>query len=514
MDQNAPVITKICDSLPHYSWCSEQIRLMEQQLVSSHKITLYQLMQQAGEAVFHVIKTCWPAVRHLWIFCGKGNNGGDGYVVAKLAKRAGYKVDLFSFDEPPPGIPAEQAKHDWLNDGGTCQKLSSTQGQPDLIIDALLGIGPSTRLRGELLAWIQFINRQQAPILSVDIPSGLNADTGMPLGGAVNAAMTVTLIALKRGLLTGLAADHVGEILLAPLQNKPTQANELSGCKLLNYGAISPLLPPRRRTAHKGDCGKILLAGGGPGMPGAIRLAAEAALRTGAGLVKVFCHPENRPLVFAGRPELMFGRDLSGELIDWADVVVAGPGLGQEAWGLQQWQTLLADAHCDHMIVDADALNHLALHPQKRNNWVLTPHPGEAARLLQCSASDIQSDRFAAVQEVQHRYGGVVLLKGSGTLIFDGRQMAICTEGNPGMASGGMGDVLSGIIAALLGQGLSLFDAACCGAVLHGKAADMIAEQHGERGMLASDLFFWLPKLANPQRYQHGKYADTNTQRQ
>ena len=166
------------------------------------------------------------------------------------------------------------------------------------------------------------------------------------------------------------------------------------------------------------------------------------------------------------------------------------------------------------MIVDADALNHLALHPQKRNNWVLTPHPGEAARLLQCSASDIQSDRFAAVQEVQHRYGGVVLLKGSGTLIFDGRQMAICTEGNPGMASGGMGDVLSGIIAALLGQGLSLFDAACCGAVLHGKAADMIAEQHGERGMLASDLFFWLPKLANPQRYQHGKYADTNTQRQ
>lgn len=238
-------------------------------------------------------------------------------------------------------------------------------------------------------------------------------------------------------------------------------------------------------------------------MPGAIRLAGEAALRTGAGLVKIFCHPENRQLVFSGRPELMFCHELAADTLCWPDVLVAGPGLGLDEWGQQQWQHLLS--YHGKMVVDADALNWLAQEPQVRHNWVLTPHPGEAARLLQCTSADVQSDRFAAVQELQHRYGGVVLLKGFGTLISDGKQIAICTEGNPGMASGGMGDVLSGIIAALLAQGLPLYDAACCGALLHGKAANEIAKEHGERGMLASDLFFWLQKLANPQRYQHGK---------
>ncbi len=205
----------------------------------------------------------------------------------------------------------------------------------------------------------------------------------------------------------------------------------------------------------------------------------------------------------------MLCQRLTTDVLEWPDVLVAGPGLGFNEWGKQQWDNFISFQ--GRMVLDADGLNWLAQYPQSRANWVLTPHPGEAARLLHSTVADIQADRFAAIQELHHRYGGVVLLKGSGTLIFDGKQMAICTEGNPGMASGGMGDILSGIIAALLAQGLMLFDAACCGALLHGKAANEIASEQGERGMLASDLFFWLQKLVNPQRYQHGKNADTNT---
>ncbi|WP_051448950.1 bifunctional ADP-dependent NAD(P)H-hydrate dehydratase/NAD(P)H-hydrate epimerase [Tolumonas lignilytica] len=510
MNHSAPVITNICDSLPHYSWRTEQIRLMEQQLIATQHLSMYQLMQRAGEALLQMVRSGWPAARALWIFCGKGNNGGDGYVLAKLARNAGYQVVVVAFDEPVPGIPAEEARRDWLKSGGHCTELNALTGKPDLIVDALLGIGPSTPLRSELLAWIQFINRQAVPILSVDIPSGLHADTGMPLGGAIHAATTLSFVGLKCGLLTGLAADYIGKLYLADLKNEHTDYCDSGGIQVMNYDYLYHWLPSRARTAHKGDCGKVLLAGGGPGMPGAIRLAGEAALRSGAGLVRVFCHPDNRSLVFNGRPELMLCLALDPQALAWPDVLITGPGLGTDEWGQTVWQSLLS--YNGHWVVDADGLNLLALTTQKRQNWILTPHPGEAARLLRCTIDDIQNDRFAAIQELQHRYGGVILLKGPGTLIYDGKQMAICTEGNPGMASGGMGDVLSGIIAALLAQGLSLFQAACCGALLHGKAANEVAKASGERGMLASDLFFWVQRLANPQRYQHGKNADTNTE--
>jgi ADP-dependent NAD(P)H-hydrate dehydratase / NAD(P)H-hydrate epimerase len=508
MAHRAPVIIKVHESLPQTSWRTEQIRLMEQLLTARQHISIYQLMLRAGEALFHTLQHYWPNARHLWVFCGKGNNGGDGYVLAKLAKQAGYTVQLAAFDEPALGIPAEQARRDWINIGGSCSTLQCLQGKPDIIVDALLGIGPSTQLRGDLLAWIQFINRQAVPVLAADIPSGLNADTGMALGGAVHATVTLTFIALKIGLMTGVAADYIGEVYLSELDNNSADFKEGGGVPVLDYQAVLLQLLPRARTAHKGNCGKVLVAGGGTGMPGAIRLAGEAALRSGAGLVRVYCHPDNRLFVFTGRPELMMSPDLLASTLAWPDVLVVGPGLGLDGWAETQWQQLMS--YQNQMVVDADALNWLAQHPQSRNNWVLTPHPGEAARLLDTTTSDIQADRFTAIRALQHRYGGVVLLKGAGTLIFDGKQMVICSEGNPGMASGGMGDVLSGIIAALLAQGLTLFDAACCGALIHGKAANLVAIESGERGMLASDLFCWLHKLVNPQRYQHENNADTN----
>ena len=299
--------------------------------------------------------------------------------------------------------------------------------------------------------------------------------------------------------MTGLAADYTGELLLAPLGYERLSHSH-SAVDIVSYDAVTLLLRPRARTTHKGQCGKTLLVGGNIGMPGAIKLASEAALRTGSGLVKVFCHESNQMMVFVGRPELMLAQELSSSLA-WADVIAMGPGLGLDDWSRSIFTEVIQTDK--KMVLDADALTLLADAPVKRSNWILTPHPGEAARLLNCQISDIQRDRFAAVHELQHRFGGVILLKGSGTLVCDGKRLAICTEGNPGMASGGMGDVLSGIIASLLGQGLNLYDAAFSGALIHGRAANIHADKCGERGMLASDLINCLQILVNPQRYKN-----------
>lgn len=497
MNKNGPVVINVRDSLPQPGWRTEQVRQLELKLIAKRHISLYQLMVEAGEAVFYTIQSLFPACKHIWVLCGKGNNGGDGYVVARLAKLAGLQVTLAAFGEPAADIPADQARSEWLAAGGNCVSLHDLTGEPDLIVDALLGIGPSTPLRGDLLTWIQFVNRHHAKVLSVDIPSGLCADTGMPLGCAIKADVTVTVIGLKTGLMTGLAADYTGKLLLARLESE-LLGHSSGAIDIFSYDAVTSLLPPRARTTHKGQCGKILLVGGNKGMPGAIKLASEATLRTGAGLVKVFCHESNQMMVFVGRPELMLAQDLKHTLA-WSDVIVIGPGLGQDDWSRNAFHEVLQTDK--KIVLDADGLSLLAESPSKRANWILTPHPGEAARLLQCQISDIQHDRFAAVQELQHRFGGVILLKGSGTLVCDGKRLVICTEGNPGMASGGMGDVLSGIIASLLGQGLNLYDAAFSGALIHGRAANIHADKCGERGMLASDLINCLQTLVNPQRY-------------
>ena len=260
----------------------------------------------------------------------------------------------------------------------------------------------------------------------------------------------------------------------------------------IDYPLLSTQLTPRQRASHKGSYGKVLLVGGNRGMQGAIVLAARACLRAGAGLVRVCQHPEHPP-VSLYQPELMSLTTADDE--GWASVRVIGPGLGQDEWGRAQIVHYLTDRL--PLVLDADGLNWLAQSPRHQDNWVLTPHPGEAARLLGCSIADIETDRFAAVQALQRRYGGVVLLKGAGTLIYDGERVALCCEGNPGMASGGMGDLLSGIIAALLAQGWSATMASWLGAVIHGEAADQAAAD-GERGMLASDLLPLIRKLVNP----------------
>ncbi|MDW9424467.1 NAD(P)H-hydrate dehydratase, partial [Yersinia enterocolitica] len=302
-------------------------------------------------------------------------------------------------------------------------------------------------------------------------------------------------------LLTGQARDWVGHLHCNDLGLTQWLAAQPVQIERLTAGNLPQWLKPRRPCAHKGEHGRLLLVGGDKGFGGAIRMAGEAALRSGAGLVRVLTHIEHVAPILAARPELM-AQELTDETLaqgmSWADVLVVGPGLGQSDWGRNALNLLQQSDK--PALWDADALNLLALNPLKRQNRVLTPHPGEAARLLGCRIADIESDRLLSARNIVKQYGGVVVLKGAGTLIANEQgEMAIADVGNAGMASGGMGDILSGIIGSLIAQKLVLYDAACAGCVVHGVAADTLAEVQGTRGLLATDLLSVIPKYVNPE---------------
>ena len=460
-------------------------------------------MQRAGEAAYTLACDQYPAAHHWLVLCGHGNNGGDGYVVARLAAAAGVKVSLIACEGTRPLPPeAAEARQVWLASGGEIHPVDSRWPEDvDLIIDGLLGTGLSSAPRSPYDALIEAVNRSRAPVIALDIPSGLLAESGAAPGAVIRATHTMTFIALKPGLLTGQARDWVGQLHQSTLGLSGWLAKQPTQIQRLTAESLSQWLKPRRPCSHKGEQGRLLVVGGDHGFGGAIRMAAEAALRSGAGLVRVLTHIEHVGSLLTARPELMV-QPLSDEglqqALDWADVLVIGPGLGQGEWGRNALKILQASDK--PALWDADALNLLALNPEKRQNRVITPHPGEAARLLGCRTAEIESDRLLAVRNLVTHYGGVAVLKGAGTLIADDQgQMAIADVGNAGMASGGMGDVLSGIIGGLLGQKLSLYDAACAGCVAHGAAADRVAARQGIRGMLASDLLPEIPYYVNPE---------------
>ena len=481
----------------------EAIGLLEREGADSLGLTLYELMQRAGQAAFSALQRRWPAAQHWLILCGAGNNGGDGYVVARLAQAAGLQVTLLAVesDKAQPE-EAQQAREAWLAAGGVIHGDAFAWPQPiDIIVDALLGSGLNRAPTEPYARLIEQANRHPAPVFAVDVPSGLAAANGTTPGVAINAAHTLTFVALKPGLLTGKARDYVGLLQCHALGLDAWLTTQPAPIARYDAQALSRWLRPRRPTSHKGDHGKLLVIGGEQGTAGAIRMAAEAALRSGSGLVRVLTHQENIAPLLTARPELMVQALTKQALEDglaWADVIAIGPGLGQRDWGKQALSKV--ENSNKPMLWDADALNLLAISPEKRQNRIITPHPGEAARLLNCKVSEIESDRLLAAQRLVKRYGGVVVLKGAGTLIAGpAGALAIADVGNAGMASGGMGDVLSGIIASLVGQGLSPFDAACAGCVVHGAAAEAVAQRYGTRGMLATDLFSWLYLFVNPE---------------
>ncbi|MGY3903330.1 NAD(P)H-hydrate dehydratase [Aeromonas lusitana] len=483
-------------SLAQPLWRTEQIRSLERRWAEEKGPDTYALMERAGGALCNYARHHWPQSHIWWIFVGPGNNGGDGYVLARLARRVGLDPIVIAARAPEllKG-DARRAADAWLAAGGgvTLAQEAALSSLPsaDLVVDALLGTGVHIPLSLAMTKIVATINALHAPVLAVDLPSGLNADTGRAMGALVRATRTLTFIGIKQGMLTGDAVDGVGQLDCDPLGVVP-DAKLIPAALRIDYPGLKAQLTPRPRSAHKGDNGRVLLVGGNLGMQGAILLAGQACLRAGAGLVRLCQHPDLLPASLV-QPELMGWQTGMDE--SWPGVRVLGPGLGQDEWGLARFE---ATIECkEPLVLDADGLNWLAHRPRHQDNWVLTPHPGEAARLLACSIDEIEGDRFATVTRLQLRYGGVVLLKGAGTLICDGQGTFLCTEGNPGMASGGMGDLLSGIIAALLAQGWSASMAARLGAAIHGEAADLAAAE-GERGMLASDLLPWIRRLVNP----------------
>ena len=486
--------------MPHSSaslYNAAQIREAERIAIQQLDIPASQLMRLAGQAVFNAICQRWPLQRSMTVFCGSGNNAGDGYVVAELAITAGFEVTVFALAAPESLPDAAQAAYQrFIAVGGRVQPLAITTACQGIVVDALLGTGLNRAVNQTYAQAIHAINAAQLPVVAVDVPSGLHADSGNILGVAVNATLTITFIGLKTGLHTGMAAECCGEIILEPLA---LPASILASIKPVANLARKTPLASRSRSAHKGSFGHVLLIGGNHGYSGAIRLAGEACLRSGAGLVSIASRAAHSGYLNIGRPELMCHgvetADQLTDLISKASVIAIGPGLGQDDWASHMLRPVFASDK--PLVVDADALNLLAKQPQQRHNWLLTPHPGEAARLLACSTANIAQDRYAAVTALQANYGGVVVLKGAGSLISDGQQVLVATTGNPGMASGGMGDVLTGISAALIAQGLPLLAAAELAVMAHGEAADRAAKQQGERGLLAGDLLAELRMVLN-----------------
>jgi len=481
-------------------YTAAQTRALDHCAIHEHHIAGITLMSRAADAAFRYLLATWPAPECLQVMCGTGNNAGDGFLIADLAHKRGIDVTVFQLgDAGKIGGDALLARRQALANGVKIEPFAGAALAPaGVIVDAMLGTGLGGDVRGVYVDAIKAINESGAPVLAVDIPSGLCADTGRVLGSAVQADLTVTFIALKRGLFTLHGPDYTGAVQLSDL-GVPSEvyAAVPADCARLELESLLDCLPPRPATAHKGLYGTVLVVGGDYGMAGAAALAAEAALRCGAGLVQVATRPEHVAALVARTPEVMSrGVNCADDLtsmLEAADVLVVGPGLGQSHWSLQLLQLALASGK--PLVLDADALNMLAAGmlggSRLVGNWVLTPHPGEAARLLACNTAAVQADRFAAVSALQQRYGGVVVLKGNGTLITGGGDTLLSDYGNPGMASGGMGDVLSGVIGALLAQHLVPLEAAALGVCLHGAAADSAAGE-GQRGLAASDL---LPRM-------------------
>ncbi len=486
--------------MPEPSACRDlytvaQVRALERQALASSSAASPSLMQRAAQSALACLRTHWPQARRIVICCGPGNNGGDGFALATLAHAAGLEVSVVALSATAHGDVA-QARAAWECDAPvSIWPTAAPLPAADVLVDALYGIGLNRAPAPEVAALIACMNAHGAPVLALDVPSGLDADTGHCPGAAIHARVTLSFIAAKRGLHTGRAADCVGELQLDALGT--TGPRERADARLLQPRTLAP----QARYANKGDNGHVLVVGGAPGMSGAVRLAGEAALRSGAGLVSIATHPQHAALLDIGRAEWMVHAvgEPSGlaALLERATVLAVGPGLGRDAWGQSLWRAALAAGK--PLVLDADGLNLLAAEAPGPFAMpvVLTPHPGEAGRLLGVSTAEVERDRFAAVRAIAARFAAVTVLKGAGSLIADrAGTVRVCPWGNPGMASGGMGDLLTGVIAALLAQGCSAWDAACLGVGLHARAGDLAAAA-GERGMLASDLLAPLRTLLN-----------------
>ncbi len=471
-----------------------ETRAFDRRAIDEFAIAGIQLMHRAGRSALAALRGRWPAARSITIVCGAGNNAGDGYVVAGCAKDAGFDIQIVQVADPAKlaGDAAQACRFAQARLGGAIERISGDwQVTGEVVVDALLGTGARGEVREPYQVAIDKINAAGKPILAVDVPSGVDADSGGLLTSRpVHADATVTFVAAKLGLVTGHAVDYVGELVFDDL-GVPDAVYDRPGVAVLDGSGLGAL--DRRPGSHKGDFGRLVVVGGDVDMGGAVLLAGEAALRTGAGLVNVATRGENRPAILSRRPELMVrAADPPAEVAHWfqgASAIAVGPGLGRGEWG----RRLLAMAVAAEkpLVVDADGLNIVAeTGLALPSGTVITPHPGEAARLLRQDTGWVQAHRpeAAALLSTAPSPDLVAVLKGAGTLIAHaGTVDSVCLDGNPGMATAGSGDVLTGIIGALLARGLTGPAAAELGVWLHARAGDE-AQAACSATLLASDI--------------------------
>ncbi|MDT8310723.1 MAG: NAD(P)H-hydrate dehydratase [Methylophaga sp.] len=490
-------------TIPKALYSAYQTRELDRLALEQCQLSSATLMARAGDAALDLIQQQWPAASSLLIFCGSGHNGGDGFELARQAAAKGLTAHIVLVGKLASMSDEVDATYQAaIKQGAKTLSINDDLPATDLLVDGLLGTGLNREVSGDFALAIEKINAwADTPVLALDIPSGLNADTGSIMGSAVIADITLNFIGVNIGLRTHDGPDICGELAFADLAIPESVYQQVPPlAEILGINALTALLTPRKRNSHKGHFGHVLVIGGNQGMAGAVHIAAQAAARTGAGLISVATHSDHAAFLNLQRPEIMCHAVAEpaalDQLINKATVICLGPGLGQDDWA----QMLFAKAMASDkpIVVDADALNLLSRQPTKRANWILTPHPGEAASLLGISNKAVQNDRPAAAIALQKRYGGVAVLKGCGSLICaDDDPLQLSPYGNPGMASGGMGDCLTGIIGGLLAQNFTLADAAQIAVVVHGLAADHAAATHGQRGLLALDLLPFLQRLLN-----------------
>ncbi|NBB10871.1 NAD(P)H-hydrate dehydratase [Pseudomonas sp. SLFW] len=486
---------------PDALYSAAQVRDLDARLIAAGTPG-FELMQRAAHAAWRAIRRHWPDGQRLTVLAGHGNNAGDGYLIAALAKRAGWQVTVLAVgDCSALKGDAETAYKEAAGDQVDIQPWQQ-QVLSGIVVDALLGTGLKGDVRDPYTSAIHAINDSRLPVMAVDIPSGLCADTGHTLGVAVRADLTVTFIGLKVGLFTGDAPDLVGELVFDDLQADPAIVGQAPvSVKRLDTFNL-PVLKARPRTAHKGQFGRVLVIGGDLGFGGAALLSTESTLRSGAGMVTLATRPEHVTAALTRFPEVMSAGISSANqlmaLIEPASVLVVGPGLGQHSWGRS---LLSAAANADRpQVWDADALNQLAAGLVRLpKDCVITPHPGEAARLLGVGTQEIQADRPAAARALARKFNAVCVLKGSGSLIANpAGDLALANHGHPAMATGGLGDVLAGVIGALMAQKMPAFEAACLGVWLHALAGEQCGASG--RGMAAADLIPVIRRLLEEQQ--------------
>lgn len=453
------------------------------------------LMERAALAVVNVLKETYGSDNRVLVLCGSGNNGGDGFAVARLLLLDGIAADVyFAGKDSSMTEDTRLQRKIFENYGGkVCRNYHFDEYT--VVVDALLGIGLSRSVTGNLAQLIQDANESGKPILAVDIPSGVSADTGQILGTAIKADITVTFAFAKRGQLLCPGAEYCGDVKIRDIGITADAYDEKYPFAFTYEKDDLTLLPKRKMRSNKGSYGKVLLMGGAPDMAGAVLLAGEAAYRTGCGLVKVLSAEENRNILQSGLPEALYTswqkEQVLEQALPWANVVGIGPGLGTSEHAREILKKLCL-LWKGPLVIDADGLNILAENQEyfksSEADIIVTPHPGEMARLTGQNVSAILDDLVETAMKFAREHQVICVLKDARTVVTDGEHLYINCSGNNGMAVGGSGDVLTGVICGLLAQGMMPFQAACMGVYLHGLAGGAAKERLGCPSMLAGDI--------------------------